>query len=158
MIFHIFIDQLFILNSIVLRGYNFFFPAINKHNRSPEITVTATVEKGSKPKTKHADPWAGFKGLSSDDVNVPAKKPRREKNETPSPHVYLKCGIEMARGRDFYKKRHWEQKHADEPPGQYNTMIVPVDHERAVKMRKEKKTVYDLPLPKTQSQTKKKVV
>ena len=62
----------------------------------------------------------------------------------------------MARGRDFYKKRHWEQKHANEPPGQYNTMIVPVDHERAVRMRKEKKTDYDSSLPTTQ--TKEKIV
>ena len=110
------------------------------------------MEKGSKPKIKQVDPWAGFKRLSSDDANVPAKEPRREK--TPSPYVCLKCGTEMARGRDFYKKRHGEQKHANEPPGQYNTMIVPVDHERAVRMRREKKTNDDLSLPTTQTKEK----
>jgi hypothetical protein len=77
--------------------------------------------------------WAAFKtasGLSS------IKKPKEvlssgstTTKDKPDPHICLKCGGELSRGRDFNKKRHWLQKHKDEPQHDYEQQIVPKNHE-----------------------------
>jgi hypothetical protein len=56
----------------------------------------------------------------------------KSRKETLDPYICLKCGAELARGgREYYKNRHWEQAHKDEQEGQYVTMIVRKDHEKA---------------------------
>ena len=94
--------------------------------------------------TKQPNPWAGFKRLSNDDIGASAKKPRRENNELPAPHVCLKCGTEIRRGRDYYKKRHWTQNHPNELASKYSSMIVPKDHEKAVQRFRQNETIHKL--------------
>lgn len=52
--------------------------------------------------------WSGFKRLSSEQGG---KEP---KGINDVPHICLKCGAELTRGRDYYKKRHWDHAHKDE--------------------------------------------
>lgn len=106
--------------------------------------TTVALEKTPKPATKQPNPWAGFKRLSNDDIGASAKKPRKENNELPSPHICLKCGTEIRRGRDYYKKRHWIQNHPNELASKYSSMIVPKDHEKAVQRLRENETIHEL--------------
>ena len=59
------------------------------------------------------------------------KEPKRQKETNDVPHICLKCGAELTRGRDYYKKRHWDQAHKDEKADMYLQMIVRKDHEKA---------------------------
>ena len=59
--------------------------------------------------------------------------------ESPDLHICLVCGSELSRGRDFNKKRHWIQKHPDQPVENYSSKIGAKDHERAQKLQKKEK-------------------
>ena len=48
----------------------------------------------------------------------------------------LKCGSEITRGSEYHKKRHFQQKHAEEDENESLRYIVQSDHELAVKKRK----------------------
>ena len=54
------------------------------------------------------------------------------------PHLCLKCGTELARGRLSYKKRHWGQSHKGDKTDVYKRMIVPINHEKARSLLKER--------------------
>ena len=97
--------------------------------------------------TDEPNPWAGFKRVAVSSKDPDAKKLRKEATglkikdicaikEKPDPHICLKCGSEISRGRDFNKKRHWTQKHGNEPVNAYKRLIVPKDHELARKLIK----------------------
>ena len=45
-----------------------------------------------------------------------------------------KCGAELTCGREYYKRRHWENAHKGKPSHFYQKMIVKKDHGRAVKI------------------------
>ncbi len=57
----------------------------------------------------------------------------------------LECGKELSRGRDSYKKRHWEQSHKEDKTNRYKNMIVPKNHERARALLKERASSKNLP-------------
>lgn len=74
------------------------------------------------PKDKQ-NPWSAFKRVSvCSGKNPVAKKQRKDEpskginKEIPDPHICLQCGSEISRGRDYNKKRHWVQKHPEQPP------------------------------------------
>ena len=56
------------------------------------------------------------------------------KKDQPNPHICLKCGKELVRGRESYKIRHWQQNHKNENPKNALANIVPKDHESARKL------------------------
>ena len=89
------------------------------------------------------DPWAGFKRKHAEKIpvteNVKVRKQQvsssiQPKKDQPNPHICLKCGTELTRGRESYKIRHWQQKHKNEDPKNSLTNIVPKDHESARKL------------------------
>ena len=91
------------------------------------------------PKEKQ-NPWSAFKRVSfCSGKNPVAKKQRKDgpskgiNKEIPDPHIYLECGSEISRGRDYNKRRHWVQKHPEQPPESYAKQIVPKNHELAGK-------------------------
>ncbi len=61
----------------------------------------------------------------------------KSRNEN-DPHLCLECGKELARGRLSYKKRHWEQAHKGDKTDIYKKMIVPINHEKAKSLLKER--------------------
>ena len=65
--------------------------------------------------------------------------PPKRKKTSDEPHVCLKCGSTLARGRASYKERHWEQKHKDKNPKlAYQFIIISSDHEDAKKIKTKK--------------------
>ena len=67
------------------------------------------------------------KGKSTGPTVIP--KPKKvckevRPKESRDPHICLVCGSELSRGRDFNKKRHWIQKHPDQPSENYSSKIV----------------------------------
>lgn len=106
-------------------------------------TLTAAKVSGNTLNTDQRDPWAAFKRKSTAaSMHQPSKKPctaADRPKETPNPHICLVCGSELSRGRDFNKKRHWIQKHPDQPAGNYCSNIVPKDHELARKFLQRNK-------------------
>jgi hypothetical protein len=88
------------------------------------------------------DPWAGFKRKHTEQLateNVKVKKQEvsnntQPKKDQPNPHICLKCGTELVRGRESYKIRHWQQKHKNEDPQNSLANIVPKNHESARKL------------------------
>ncbi len=77
--------------------------------------------------------------------DCPVEKKRRKEvvsisnsKDKPNPHICLQCGSELSRGREFNKKRHWLQKHSDQPEKGYEKQIVPKDHEHARKLLTER--------------------
>ena len=90
-------------------------------------------------------PWSGFKRLSKSEQGIEVKKRKGTNDE---PHICLKCGAELTRGREYYKKRHWEQAHKDEKEDMYSKMIVGRDHEKArnfLSQKKEQNKMKDAP-------------
>ena len=61
----------------------------------------------------------------------------KARNEN-DPHLCLECGKELARGRLSYKKRHWEQTHKGEKTDIFKRMIVPINHEKARSLLRER--------------------
>jgi hypothetical protein len=59
--------------------------------------------------------------------------------------VCLECGKELSRGRDSYKKRHWEQSHKEDKTNRYKNMIVPKNHDMARALLKERASSKNLP-------------
>lgn len=61
--------------------------------------------------TKRPNPWAAFSRASSSsgkDIQVKKRKgdvSTASVKDKPDPHICLKCGSEIARGRDFNKKQ-----------------------------------------------------
>ena len=79
---------------------------------------------------------------SSSGKDIQVKKRKEDAStasvkDKPDPHICLKCGSEISRGRDFNKKRHWKQKHPGEQEGDYAKSIVPKDHELARNLLRE---------------------
>lgn len=103
----------------------------------PSTSTAAATDRADGP-----DPWAAFKRKSTGaSVKPLSKKPCKEAKESPNPHICLVCGSELSRGRDFNKRRHWIQKHPDQPAEQYLSNIVAKDHELAQKfLQRSKKT------------------
>ena len=104
-------------------------------------TSTAAEVSGNTGNTNRPDPWAAFKrkqtGVSTTSQPKKVCKEVRPK-ESPDPHICLICGSELSRGRDFNKKRHWIQKHSDQPAENYSCKIVPKNHELAQKFLQQK--------------------
>ena len=99
--------------------------------------------------SKRTNSWADFK-LESGSHEKDLQRPHVEKRKQfvlpstsskvkPDPHICLRCGSEISRGRDFYKKRHWKQKRNDQPEQDYAKHIVPKNHEQAHKLLRAKK-------------------
>lgn len=135
-------------------NYILIYSAHKQHSLKSKSSTASVLENGSTPpiqlSARSNNPWAGFKRcrLSSRDASsdklMPAKKVKKLVKEPPAKakadeHVCLKCGARIARGRDFYKKRHWMQVHKDEQQHLYLSMIVPENHEKARKVIREKK-------------------
>ncbi len=92
---------------------------------------STTVGQGTQSLGEKSNPWSAFKTVSTTNTTS-ATVGKKSRKETSDPYICLKCGAELARGgREYYKKRHWEQAHKDEQEGQYVTMIVRKDHEKA---------------------------
>ena len=97
---------------------------------------------GSKEKTPapiqvtKSNPWSGFKRHSKVEQGIEVKR-RKEAND--EPHICHKCGAELTLGREYYKRRHWEQAHKDEKKDMYSKMIVRRDHEKARNFLLQKK-------------------
>jgi hypothetical protein len=92
---------------------------------------STTVGQGTQSLGEKSNPWSAFKRVSTTNTTS-ATVGKKSRKETSDPYICLKCGAELARGgREYYKKRHWEQAHKDEQEGQYVTMIVRKDHEKA---------------------------
>ncbi len=64
-----------------------------------------------------------------------------DSSSNPDPHICLDCGAEISRGRDYNRKRHWTQKHADKPKEDYAKYVVPKNNERARKLLKCSKKI-----------------
>ena len=99
-----------------------------------EISKVSSIKK---------DPWARFKRKHAEQIvvtdNVKVRKQevssnQQPKKDQPNPHICLKCGTELVRGRESYKIRHWLQKHKNEDPKNSLANIVPKDHESARKL------------------------
>ncbi|CAB4015692.1 Hypothetical predicted protein, partial [Paramuricea clavata] len=91
------------------------------------------------PKDKQ-NPWSAFKRVSvCSGKNPVAKKQRKDEpskginKEILDPHICLQCGSEISKGRGYNKKRHWVQKHPEQPPESYAKQIVPEKHDLARK-------------------------
>ena len=102
----------------------------------PSTSVAAEVTVNTR-KADRPDPWTAFKRKSTGPTVIP--KPKKvckevRPKESPDPHICLVCGGELSRGRDFNKKRHWIQKHTDQPIENYSSKIVAKDHELAQKL------------------------
>ena len=102
----------------------------------PSTSIAAEVTVNTR-KADRPDPWAAFKRKSTGPTVIP--KPKKvckevRPKESPDPHICLVCGGELSRGRDFNKKRHWIQKHPDQPIENYSSKIVAKDHELAQKL------------------------
>ena len=99
--------------------------------------------------SKRTNSWADFKlesGSHEKDLqrsHVEKRKqfvlPSISSKDKPDSHICLRCGSEISRGRDFYKKRHWKQKRNDQPEQDYAKHIVPKNHEQAHKLLRAKK-------------------
>ena len=50
------------------------------------------------------------------------------KRDQSNPHFSLVCGIILTRGSNNFKKRHWQSKHPNEPPENFEQMLVHQDH------------------------------
>ena len=79
--------------------------------------------------------WNFFKRKK---VSEKDEVPRKKKKTPDKPHVCLKCGSTLVRGRASYKERHWEQKHKDENPKLAYQFIIPSDHRDAKKIKTKK--------------------
>ena len=66
------------------------------------------------------------------------KVPPKKNKTSDEPHVCLKCGSTLTRGRASYKERHWEQKHIVENPKLAYQFIIPSDHKDAKKIKTKK--------------------
>jgi hypothetical protein len=104
---------------------------------------STTVGQGTQSLGEKPNPWSAFKRVLTTNTTS-ATVGKKSRKETSDPYICLKCGAELARGgREYYKKRHWEQAHKDEQEGQYVTMIVRKDLEKAKnflrQMRENKK-------------------
>ena len=100
----------------------------------PSTSIAAEVTVNTR-KADRPDPWAAFKRKSTGPTVIP--KPNKvckevRPKESPDPHICLVC--EVSRERDFNKKRHWIQKHPDQPIDNYSSKIVAKDHELAQKL------------------------
>lgn len=80
-------------------------------------------ERSIPAKVVEKNHWAGFKRetntsktkLKTKECKKTGTEAKKTKKEiTGSKFVCLKCGAEFSRGCDFYKVRHWQQKHKNE--------------------------------------------
>ena len=136
--------------------------------KSKSSTASVLESESTSPiqlSARSNNPWAGFKRcrLSSTDASsdklMPAKKVKKLAKEPPAKgkadeHVCLECGARIARGRDFYKKRHWMQVHKNEQQHLYLSMIVPENHEKARKVIREKKQTNTMQSTESSTSTK----
>lgn len=77
--------------------------------------------------------WSFLDGnLNKRTAKVENLHPVKKKKSDHDKHVCLKCGIVLARGRESYKRRHWDQKHNDEKLDM--SLIVPADHQDAIQL------------------------
>lgn len=53
------------------------------------------------------------------------------------------CRTVLIRGSNYFKKRHWQSKHPNERPENFDQMIVHQDHINARKLQSEKKNDTD---------------
>ena len=92
------------------------------------------------------DSWFGFKRVrttstttnTSTSTSTVSKTTATRVQNDKDPHLCLECGKEISRGREFYKKRHWENSHRGDLTFRYKTMIVPINHEKACALLKKK--------------------
>ena len=66
------------------------------------------------------------------------KVPPKKNKTSDEPHVCLKCGSILTRGRASYKERHWEEKLKVENPKLAYQLFIPSDHEDAKKIKTKK--------------------
>ena len=99
-----------------------------------EVQTSGQSIELSKVSSLKKNPWTAFKRKNPDQHlatgNVKVRKQQvqtntQPKKDQPSPHICLKCGTELVRGRESYKIRHWQQRHKNEDPKNAPSNIVP---------------------------------
>ena len=62
----------------------------------------------------------------------------KRRKEDIDPHICLECGRDLSRGRTSAKLRHWNQWHKNDGNRDFQSLIVPKNHEHAIAFLKNK--------------------